>query len=181
MDLSKYNNSSYYPGAGIIKRLSWYVVNAFFFDSWLLPHSGIKSFLLRLFGANVGVGVVIKPRVNIKYPWNIVIGDHVWIGEGVWMDSLAMINLGSNICISQEAYLLTGNHDYKDPAFGLITRQINIEDGAWVGTKAIVCPGTLMRKNSVLSVGSVLTSDTEDNGLYQGNPAKFIRERKISA
>ena len=40
-----------------------------------LIHICIKVRLLRLFGAQVGVGVNIKPNVNIKYPWLLEIGD----------------------------------------------------------------------------------------------------------
>ena len=180
MDLSNYDNGHYWPGAGIFKRTLWYFVNALIFDGWLFQYSKAKCILLKLFGATVGASVVIKPRVNIKYPWNIEIGNHVWIGEGVWLDSLDKIIIGSNVCVSQDAYLLTGNHDYKDPHFGLITRQIRIEDGAWVGAKAIVCPGSLMCANSILAVGSVLSGEAVKNGIYRGNPAKFIRERIIS-
>jgi len=179
MDLAKYDNSDFNPGAGKIKRVIWYLVNAFVFNSWLLPHSGIKCFLLRLFNAKLGTGVVIKPRVNIKYPWNLQIGNHVWIGEGCWIDSLTKVIIGSNVCISQEAYLLTGNHDYKDPAFGLITGEIVIEDGVWVGAKSIVCPGVIMKENSVLAVASVLSASAEESSIYRGNPAKFIRLREL--
>ena len=180
MDLSQYNNSHYYPGAGGIKRTLWYFVNAFIFHGWFFQSSKAKCTILRLFGASVGIGVVIKPRVNIKYPWNIEIGCHVWIGEGVWLDSLDKIIIDSNVCISQEAYLLTGNHDYKDPNFGLIIKPIRVEDGAWIGAKAVVCPGSVVSKNSILSVASVLSGSTEKNGIYRGNPAEYIKERKIS-
>ncbi|MFK5950498.1 MAG: WcaF family extracellular polysaccharide biosynthesis acetyltransferase [Methylococcales bacterium] len=181
MDLSKYNNSHYYPGAGKFKRLTWYVVNAIFFNSWLFPVSKIKCSMLRLFGAVVGTGVVIKPRVNIKYPWNLDVGNNVWIGEGVWIDSLAKVVVGSNVCISQEAFLLTGNHDYKDPHFGLMVKSINISDSAWIGAKAIVCPGSVISKGSILTAGSIFSGCTEENKIYQGNPAKLIRERKYSS
>jgi len=179
MDLSKYDNSNYDPGANLIVRTLWYMINAALFHTWLFPVSRIKCALLRLFGAEVGRGVVIKPRVNIKYPWNLKIGSFVWIGEGVWLDSLDLITIGSNVCISQDAYLLTGNHDYKDPAFSLITKPINIEDGVWVGARSIVCPGAVLRENAILTVASILTGDTEKNRIYQGNPAQNIRERKI--
>jgi len=180
MDLSKYDNSEYDPGAGRIKRSTWYLINALIFHSWLFPHSGLKCYLLKIFGAKLGVGVVIKPRVNIKYPWNLQIGNYTWIGEGCWIDSLIKVVIGSNVCISQDAYLLTGNHDYKDPCFGLITSEIIIEDGVWVGAKCIVCPGTVMRTKSILSVGSVLSGTSEENGIYQGNPAKLVRHRKMN-
>ena len=181
MDLSKYNNSEFNVGAGLLKRLVWYVLNALLFHSWLFPISGAKCRILRSFGAKMGRGVVIKPRVNIKYPWNIEIGDYVWLGEGSWLDSLVNIKIGSNVCISQDAYLLTGNHDYKDPHVGLITKNIIIEDGVWVGAKAVVCPGSIMKQGSILTVGSILTGSTEECGIYQGNPAVKIRHRKISS
>lgn len=180
MDLSKYNNSEYNTGSGVFKRIAWYLTNAVLFNSWLMPFSGVKTRVLQLFGCDLGEGVIIKPRVNIKYPWKVKIGDHVWIGEGVWIDSLDMITIGSNVCVSQGAYLLTGNHDYKDPHFGLITKPIVIQDGAWVGAKVVVCPGSVMYRNSIVTAGSVFTGESIKDGIYQGNPAVLIRERKIA-
>lgn len=179
VDLSKYDNSGYDPGAGIVRRAAWYVVNAVVFHGWLFPFSAAKVRLLRWFGGTVGSGVVIKPRVNIKYPWNVSIGDHAWIGEGAWLDSLGRIDIGANVCISQDAYLLTGNHDYKDPAFTLIVRPIRIEDGAWIGARAVVCPGVCVARESVISVGTVVSADTAAETIYRGNPAAAVRSRAM--
>jgi len=179
MDLSKYDNSDFDPGAGRVKRLLWYYINAMLFDSWVLPHSGVKCFLLRLFGAKIGNGVVIKPRVNIKYPWNLLVGNNVWLGEGCWIDNLALIKIGSNVCVSQDAYLLTGNHDYKDNKFSLIVKEIHLEDGVWIGSKSIVCPGVRVGMNTVLSVGSVLRNNAERDSVYQGNFAIRVKGREI--
>ena len=179
MDLSKYDNSDFNPGAGVIKRALWYIVNAIFFTGWLIPHSRIKCALLRLFGSQIGVGVNIKPRVNIKYPWNLKVGNYVWIGEGAWIDSLDKVIIGSNVCVSQEAYILTGNHDYNDFNFGLITAEVRIEDSAWVGARAVVCPGSVISSNSILTAGAVFSGETQVNGIYQGNPAIWIRGRKV--
>ena len=178
-DLSKFSNKWYDPGAGAVKRLAWFVTNAAFFTSWF-PFSGFKVFLLRLFGASVGRGVVIKPCVNIKYPWRLRIGDHVWIGERVWIDNLVWVRIGSNACISQGAMLLTGNHNYKSEAFDLITGEINLEEGAWVGAQSVVCPGVTCKTHSVLSVGSVAARDLEAYSIYQGNPAVKVRDRAIN-
>jgi len=180
MNLAHYDNSAYDPGAGIAKRTLWYIVNALLFHSWLWPESRFKRAVLRAFGARVGDNVVIKPRVNIKYPWNLQLGDHVWLGEGVWIDSLAPVRIASNVCLSQEAYLLTGNHNYKDPAFGLVVEEIRIEDGVWIGARAMVCPGVHVRRNTVLTVGSVLHSDSVEGGIYRGNPAQLVRQRRIA-
>ncbi len=137
--------------------------------------------LLRLFGAKIGAQVVIKPKVNIKYPWLLEIGDHAWIGEKVWIDNLVQVSIGSHACISQGALLLTGNHNYKKSSFDLITGQIFIDDGAWVGAKAVICPGVRVSSHSIVTVGSVLTKSSSAYGIYQGNPAIKIKERQISA
>ncbi|MFM7016566.1 MAG: WcaF family extracellular polysaccharide biosynthesis acetyltransferase [Bacteroidota bacterium] len=178
-DLSKYNNDWYKPGASKIKIALWYFINAFFLINPLNPFSQLKIFWLRLFGAKIGKGVVIKQNVNIKYPWRLIVGDYSWIGERVWIDNLAMVTIGKNCCISQGAMLLCGNHNYKKETFDLIIGDITLEDGAWVGALSIVCPGVTLKTHSVLSVSSVATETLEAFWMYKGNPAQKIRERVI--
>lgn len=180
-DLSKYDNSWYHPGGSFMKRLAWYFVNEWFFTCGWNVSSGLKVLLLRFFGAKVGQGVTIKPHVNIKYPWLLSIGDWVWIGEGVWIDNLTTVTIASNAVLSQGAMLLCGNHNYKKPTFDLMVGEIHIEEGAWVGAQSTVCPGVTMHSHSVLSVGSIATKDCEAYGIYQGNPAKKVKERVIEA
>jgi putative colanic acid biosynthesis acetyltransferase WcaF len=177
--LGEYSPRQYAPAAGLGKRAAWYAVNAVVFHSWVCPFSPLKAFLLRCFGAGVGTGLVVKPRVNIKYPWNLSLGDHVWIGEDVWIDNLAPVRIGSNVCVSQGAMLLTGNHDYKDRRFRLKLGEIHIEDGVWIGARSLVCPGAACRRNAVLLAGSVLSKEAEANGIYGGNPAQKLRCRVI--
>jgi putative colanic acid biosynthesis acetyltransferase WcaF len=135
--------------------------------------------LLRLFGAKIGKGVNIKPRVHVKYPWNLNIGEFTWIGEDVWIDNLVKVDIGSNVCLSQGAMLLTGNHNYKKTTFDLMVGEIVLNDGVWIGAKAVVCPGVTCHEHSVLSVGSIANSDLEARGIYQGNPAQKVKERVI--
>jgi putative colanic acid biosynthesis acetyltransferase WcaF len=177
--LKNYDNSWYEPG-GALKRVAWYFVNMFFFSTMLPFPSGFKVRLLRLFGAEVGENVVIKPSVNSKYPWFLRIGSDVWIGENVWIDSLADITIGDDVVLSQGAYLLTGSHDYKSEAFDLVTKPIVLENGVWIGAQATVCPGVRCESHSVLAVGSVATKDLDAYGIYQGNPAQKKRERTIA-
>jgi putative colanic acid biosynthesis acetyltransferase WcaF len=145
----------------------------------LNPISKLKVLLLRMFGAKVGKGVVIKPSVNIKYPWLLEIGDYTWIGEHVWIDNLAKVKIGANCCLSQGAMLLCGNHNYKLETFDLIVKAITLEDGAWVGAMSTVCPGVTLKSHAILTVDSVATETLEAYSLYKGNPAVKIRDRKI--
>ena len=180
VDLSKYNNSWYQPGAGSIKRLCWYVINEIVFQTGCFPVSGLKVFLLRIFGARVGNKVVIKPHVNIKYPWKLSIGDNSWIGERVWIDNLAQVTIGANVCLSQGALLLCGNHDFKKTTFDLMVGEIQLEEGCWIGAKSVVGPGVIVGSYSVLTVGSVATQNLDSHMIYKGNPAQIVKERIIS-
>ncbi|MBL4676287.1 MAG: colanic acid biosynthesis acetyltransferase WcaF [Mucilaginibacter sp.] len=179
-DLSTYNNHPYHPGANALKRLLWYYVNAVFINSAWLPLSGFRIFLLRLFGARIGTGVVLKPRVNIKYPWHLQIGNNSWIGEGVWIDNLTTVNIGNNVCLSQGAVLQTGSHNYKSKSFDLIIGPVTLEDGAWIGNGAIVNKGVVAGSHSLLSSGSVTTKNLDAYSIYQGNPAVKVRSREIT-
>ncbi|RYF85867.1 MAG: colanic acid biosynthesis acetyltransferase WcaF, partial [Chitinophagaceae bacterium] len=103
-DLSTYNNDWYQPGSAA-KRACWYMVSLLFFKPSFLPFYGFKVFLLRLFGARVGKGVVIKPGVQVKYPWLLRVGNHCWLGEKVWIDNLAQVTISDHVCLSQGAFL----------------------------------------------------------------------------
>lgn len=180
IDFSRFDNSWYNPGPRW-KVLLWFLVNPVFINTYLPIPIAIKAAILRLFGAKLGTGFVIKPAVNIKYPWLLRAGHHVWIGEHVWIDNLSEVVIGNNVCVSQGAMLLTGNHDYGRSTFDLTTKPITIDDGVWVGAKSVVCPGVRCQSHSVLAVNSVATHSLNAYGIYQGNPAVWVRQRKISS
>lgn len=177
VDLSAFYGGNFDKGAGKIKITLWYFVNAFFVRASWNPFMGLKIFLLRLFGANIGKGLIIKNNVIIKFPWKLVVGDNCWLGENCWIDNLDNVTIGNNVCISQGAMLLTGNHDYRKFNMPYRNAPIIIEDGAWIGARSIVCPGVTVQKNSILSVGSVATHDMEADMMYQGVPSTIIRNR----
>lgn len=179
VDLSSFENKWYNPGSPV-KRVLWYFFNALFLLNPYNPFSGLKVFVLRLFGAKIGENVVIKPRVNIKYPWFLSIGTNSWIGEGVWIDNLGTVEIGNNVCISQGALLLSGNHNYKKASFDLMVGEIKIRDGAWIGAKTIVTGGVCCSELAILTAGSVANGNLEAAKIYKGNPAIIIRDRIIT-
>lgn len=179
-DLSTYNNHPFNPGGNTVKRLLWHYTNAIFFKTSLMPVNGFKTGLLRLFGAKIGKNITIKPGVSVKYPWHLTVGNNTWIGEDVWIDCLVPITIGSNVCISQGAMLLTGSHNYKKTTFNLITGGITLEDGVWIGAKAVVNQGITVATHAVLTTGSIATKNLDAYSIYQGNPAVKIRDRVIS-
>lgn len=177
--LAAFDGSNFDKGAGLLKTTLWYFVNALVVRASWNPFMGIKVALLRAFGAKIGRGLVIKNNVCVKSPWNLTIGNDCWIGEGCWIDNLDKVVIGNDVCLSQGAMLLTGNHDYTVASMPYRNAPITIEDGAWVGAQATVCPGVTVHHNAVVTVGSIATKDVEADGIYQGNPAKLLRKRTI--
>lgn len=179
VDLSRFDNSHYKVGAGVIKYTLWYFVNALFFINPCFPFRAPKPWILRLFGAKVGKGVVIHPRVNIKFPWKLTIGNHCWIGQCAWLDNIDQLTLEDNVVISQGAMIIMGSHDYKKVDYPTIHKPVVLEEGSWVGAGAMVLLGVRLKTHSVLAASSVATTDLEPYMIYRGNPARPARERVI--
>jgi putative colanic acid biosynthesis acetyltransferase WcaF len=116
----------------------------------------------------------------VKYPWHLKIGDDCWLGEDCWIDNLTTVHLGDNVCISQGAYLCTGNHDWSDACFGLSMEPIRLDDGSWVGSRAFIGPGVVLGEGAVAAAGSVVTRSIPDFEIFAGNPAVFVRRRRIA-
>jgi len=166
-------------GASRFKQVIWYFINVFFFKNSLVVVSSLKTSLLKAFGAKLGKGVLIKPSVNIKYPWKLQLGDHVWIGEEVWIDNLSDVIVGNNVTISQGALLLTGSHDHTKVTFDFLSQPIKIEDGVWIGARAIVFGGVICKSHCILGMNSVAEKNLEPYTIYKGNPAIPVISRNI--
>ncbi len=179
VNLDKYCSREYDPGRGLLVRTIWYYVSLLVFEGGWFPFHGLKVLLLRRFGAKLGTGVRIKPQVRIKYPWRLTVGDHCWIGQEVWIDNLADVELGNHVCLSQRVYLCTGSHDHRSPGFELITGPIRVENGAWLGAGCLIVCGITIAANSLVAGGSVVTKNVPPATIVGGNPAKPIGHRQM--
>lgn len=182
-NLKKVDNSLYRAtisiGASRPKQVMWYFVNIFFFKNSLNVFSSLKVFLLKVFGARIGSGTVVKPSVNIKYPWKLRVGKNVWIGEETWIDNLSDVIIADNVTLSQGALLITGTHDFTKASFDFLSYPIVLEEGVWIGAKAVVFGGVTCKTHSILGINSVADKDLEPYVIYKGNPAVPIIVRNI--
>jgi putative colanic acid biosynthesis acetyltransferase WcaF len=178
--LSLYSPGDFDRGASKLKEAFWLLISLVLFRLCPFSLSALKRAVLRAFGARVGAGVIIKPQVKITFPWKLEIGNNVWLGEESWLLNLERLIIGNNVCISQRAFLCTGNHNHRVATFNLIVKPIVVEDGAWLGAGCWVAPGITIGTHAVLTAGSVATGSLEPWGIYQGNPAIFLKERKLS-
>jgi putative colanic acid biosynthesis acetyltransferase WcaF len=179
-DLSSFSNASFDRGASKAREFLWLFVSLILFQLCPVKFSRLKCWVLRSFGARIGRGVIIKPGVKITFPWKLTIGNDVWLGEECWLLNLDQLFIGNNVCISQRAFLCTGNHNYKSPSFDLMVKPIIVEDGAWLCANSWVGPGVRVGTHAVLTPGSVACGDLEPFGIYRGNPAEFTKSRVMA-
>ncbi len=178
VDLAPYTTGDYHPGRGAAVRLMWILVSWLLFEEGWFVLSSVKPWILRRFGATVGSGVTIKPNVRIKHPWRLVVGDHVWIGQGVWIDNIVDVTIGSHVCVSQGVYFCTGSHNYRRRSFDLDARPIHVGSGAWVAARATLLAGVSIGRNAIVAAGSVVTKDVKPAEIVAGNPARKLRDRE---
>ncbi len=180
INLRNYDNSWYHPGRSALWRTSWFFFGLPILRSNWIPFSSLRVWLLRVFGAHIGKRVVVKPGVNVKYPWHLVVGDDTWIGERCWIDNLTTVHIGSSACVSQGVYFCTGNHNWSDPAFGLKIAPIQLGDASWAGAMCVLTPGAVLGEGAIASAGSIVVGTIPDYEIYAGNPAAFVKKRRIN-
>jgi putative colanic acid biosynthesis acetyltransferase WcaF len=179
VDLSVPDNSDYKVGRSKFSWALWYFFGAPIVKSYFLPFSRLKVIILRLFGAQIGSGVYMKPGVKVKFPWRLKVGDYSWIGEDVWIDNMAQVTIGSNACVSQGSYICTGNHNWSSHNMKLFTRPVAIEDGAWVAAHSTVCPGVTIGECAILTFSSVAGKSIPPFQIWSGSPAVYQRDRNF--
>jgi putative colanic acid biosynthesis acetyltransferase WcaF len=175
VNLGKYDNSDFDRGAPRWKRGLWVVVRCVFFQNPCPWGSAFRSALLRSFGAKIGKGVSIG-NVNISFPWRLVVGDHVWIGDDVGILSLAQVTIESSVCVARRSFLCTGSHDMRREDFKLKVAPILIRTGSWIAIGSLILPGVTIGESAVVSAGSVVLKDVPPNCLVRGNPATVVYE-----
>ena len=159
--LRSFTGAGYDKGRSVPWQALWFAVMNLVFMKWWCP-ARLRPALLRAFGARVGERVFIRHRVRVLWPWKLSIGDDCWIGEGVWLLNLEPITIEHDVCLSQEAFLCTGSHDHRDPAFSYDNAPIHIGAGAWIAARATVLRGTHVPVGHVVPASSTFRTKTPE-------------------
>lgn len=176
IDLTQASKGNYVSARGKLAQVAWFIVEACVINNRLMPISAVRAGLLRLFGAKIGVNCRFLHAIRVKSPWYLEVGDNSWFGEDVWIYNQDWIRVGSNVCISQGTFLTCGSHD---PAtnMDLQVAPITIEDGVWITSKCVVLKGVTIGRSALVTPLSVVHRSLEAEGMYGGNPCRFIRKR----
>lgn len=159
--LANFKGTGYKRGRGILWQVGWLFASGFLLQQWWCPNR-LRIFILRSFGASIGNNVSIRHRVRIHWPWKLTIGDDSWIGEGVWILNLEPVNIGANVCISQDVLLCTGSHDRHSATFEFDNAPIVVLDGAWIAARATVLRGCCVGRGSVVGATALVTRNVTD-------------------
>ena len=176
-DLSSFSVPEGFRGRSAFWVQLWWIVQFTLFSWSPQIFYLFRVWLLRLFGARVGRGVLIRPSARITYPWKLVIGDHVWIGDDSVIYNLADISIGSNVAIAHRVYLCTGLHDITKLTFDIEARPIVIEDEVWLPNDVYVGPGVSIGMGTVVAARSSVFDDLPGGVVAAGTPARIIRDR----
>ncbi len=179
VNLRNYKSSNYDGGRSNGLVMIWWFVQAISFSLSLHNFNNFRCWLLRLFGAKIGQGVVIRPTARFTYPWKISIGDYSWIGDDVVFYSIDRIEIGSHAVISQKSYLCTASHDFCDPSFPTTTSPIRIENGTWIATDCFVAPGVTIGANTVIGARSSVFRDIPQQQVAWGSPCIARHTRQM--
>lgn len=179
-DLAAYRTPpDWHPGAAKPVLALWFCLGAPLLAARWLPGSAWRVSLLRSFGARIGTGCRLKPGLRVKFPWRLQVGNHCWLAEDAWIDNLAPVTLGDRVCLSQGAYLCTGNHDFRSPGFYLLLGPITIGTDAWIAARAVLAPGTRIGTGAVVSLASVVRGEVPAGTIVSGHPAVVVGQRHL--
>lgn len=161
-----------------IKLALWMIIQNTLFR-WS-PHklNKFRLWLLSIFGADVKINCFVHPKATVYMPWNLIMGNNSAIDFDALIYSLDKVVIGDFVSISYKVNINTGSHDYSDPHFALITRQVRIESGAFIGTESYIAPGVTIGKMAVIGARSVVTKDIPSDMICFGHPCKAYKKRE---
>jgi putative colanic acid biosynthesis acetyltransferase WcaF len=139
---------------------------------------GWRAGVLRAFGAKMAPGAMVRPSARVWAPWNLEMGEHAAVAEGVIVYNMAPVRIGRKATVSQYSHLCAGTHDFESPNFQLYALPIPVGDEAWVCADCFLAPGVTVGEGAVVGARSVVTKDMPPWTVCAGNPCRPIRERK---
>ena len=177
-DLGRFRVPPGFRGRPAIVVALWEIVQATLFGCSPHPCFAWRRALLRLFGAKIGPGVLVRNSARITYPWKVEIGARAWIGDHAELYSLGPIRIGSDAVVSQRAYLCAATHDYRRVDFPQEARGVEIGAEAWIATDVFVGPGVKIGRGAVIGARSSVFADIPAYAIAMGSPAKVTGKRE---
>lgn len=130
--------------------------------------------LKELFDDRIGEGSYVGPGLHGAALDQITIGKGARINNNALFMARGGVTIEDHVLIAADASIITNNHDFYDREI-LTCKPVLIQEGAWIGARAIILPGVSIGKHAVVGAGSVVTKDVPDYAVAVGNPARVVR------
>jgi acetyltransferase-like isoleucine patch superfamily enzyme len=158
----------------LIRGLPFYSYNHFFSN---LPGYPIRHWFLRtILGYSIGRDAAV--HMGCFFTGNTIsIGNNSIVNRRCYLDGRGTLSIGNNVSIAPECYILTMTHDGQSSDFKPVRKTTRFEDFVWLGSRALILPGVLLGKGSVVGAGSIVTKDVAPFTIVAGSPARKIGER----
>jgi len=113
----------------------------------------------------------------------LLIGNNVGIAQNCFIQVRGFVEIGDNVIMGPNVSIFSENHNSDDSDLpinmqGETRKGVKIENGVWIGTRAVILDGVKIGKNSIVAAGSVVTKDVPEFAIVAGVPAKVIKLRK---
>lgn len=179
VDLGRFDGTSLDRGRPRWIEILWWLAKISLIQTKFPWPSSVRRKVLVLFGARIGSGFYIRPGVNIHFPWKLVVGNNVWIGESCTFLNLEPLTVGNDTAFAHEVYVSTGDHDITRQDFPYANRSVEIGSYSWIGTRAFVGAGTKIGEGAVVAAGAVVVRDVSPWTIVGGVPARVLGHRKL--
>lgn len=140
--------------------------------------SYLRMLLLQCIGVKSGRDCFVRGGLQFQEGFDLTLGDRVFINYGCTMDTSAPIRIGNRTQIGFQVTFITGGHQigfHESRAGDHDPKSIVIEEGVWIGARAIILPGVHVGSGAVIAAGSVVARDVAPDTLVAGVPARPIR------
>lgn len=160
----------------LLQQRIFYVLSFLLLDNYTC--SRIRILLLRCNGVKIGRRCFVRGGLQFQENFNLVLGDEVFINYGCLFDTSAPIILGSRTQIGFQATFITGGHQigpHELRAGSHDPKPITVEEGVWIGARALILPGVCIGAGAVVAAGALVSRDVAPDTLVAGVPARVIR------
>jgi maltose O-acetyltransferase len=154
--------------------------------SQILPQHAfnrVRTMLLRGLGIRISAKSHVAGTLKITGPGSaqklLSIGPGCYVTGPLHVDLMDAVRIGANVYLGYEVMLITVSHEVGLSAQRCgpsVSGPIDIGNGVWIGSRAIILPGVRVGDGAVVAAGAVVTKDVAPNTLVAGVPARFVRD-----
>ena len=120
-----------------------------------------------------------KAQLETAKSGRLLIGNHVFINEGVIIYSEAAVTIGDYAKLGDFTAIHDSNFHELSPTDRPLPAPVVIGRNAWLARNVLVMPGVTIGENAVIAAGAIVTADVAPNTVVAGNPARLIRRLAI--